>query len=69
MRAEQAFTKLSTGLSQLADSSETFESKTILGLLRSAPDLLPNIKNVQRMYEKPTAEKGTNQHFAPSFRF
>jgi hypothetical protein len=49
----QSFTVLSKGLSKLADASETFESKTILGLLRSAPDLLPHIKNVEMRFEKP----------------
>jgi DNA mismatch repair protein MSH6 len=43
-------------MSKLADTSESFKSKTILGLLRAAPDLLPNIKNVETMYKKP--EKG-----------
>ncbi|KAI0295767.1 muts domain V-domain-containing protein [Russula brevipes] len=38
---------------QVADASETFESKTILGLLRSAPDLLPHVKNVELRFEKP----------------
>lgn len=48
---------MSKGLSKLADASETFESKTILGLLRSAPDLLPHVKDVESRFEKP--EKGT----------
>jgi DNA mismatch repair protein MSH6 len=48
---------LSSGLSKLADASETFKSKTILGLLRSAPDLLPHVKDVESRFEKP--EKGT----------
>ena len=52
----QSFAALSRGLSKLADASETFESKTILGLLRSAPELLPHIKNVESRFEKP--EKG-----------
>lgn len=47
---------LSKGLSKLSDASEAFESKTILGLLRSAPDLLPHVKNVEMRFEKP--EKG-----------
>jgi len=51
----QSFSVLSKGLSKLADASETFESKTILGLLRSAPDLLPHVKNVEMRFEK--AEK------------
>lgn len=49
----QAFKSLSTGLSELADVSETFQSKTILGLLRSAPDLIPHIKHVRSMFKKP----------------
>jgi DNA mismatch repair protein MSH6 len=49
----QAFKKLSKGLDSLADTSESFESKTVLGLLRSAPDLLPGIKNVKSMYQNP----------------
>ena len=53
----QFFAVLSKGLSKLADASETFESKTILGLLRSAPELLPHIKNVESRFERP--EKGT----------
>ncbi|EPS94078.1 hypothetical protein FOMPIDRAFT_1170017 [Fomitopsis schrenkii] len=48
-----AFKSLSMGLSELADVSETFQSKTILGLLRSAPDLLPHIKHVRSMFKKP----------------
>ncbi|KAG6810732.1 hypothetical protein H0H92_010562 [Tricholoma furcatifolium] len=52
-----AFKKLSIGLSRLADTSESFKSKTIFGLLRSAPDLLPNIKNVEALYVKPSSEK------------
>ncbi|KAJ6618260.1 muts domain V-domain-containing protein [Mycena sp. CBHHK59/15] len=56
-----AFKKLSHGLSQLADISESFESKTILGLLRSAPDLTQNIKKVQLMYEKPVSEKDADE--------
>ncbi|KAG6841043.1 hypothetical protein C0991_002351 [Blastosporella zonata] len=52
-----AFRKLSIGLSQLGDTSESFNSKTIFGLLRSAPDLLPNIKNIESLYVKPLSEK------------
>ncbi|KAG5654432.1 hypothetical protein H0H81_002621 [Sphagnurus paluster] len=56
-----AFKKLSRGISQLADISESFKSKAIFGLLRSAPDLLPNIKNVENMYVKPTSEKDVDE--------
>ncbi|TCD63485.1 DNA mismatch repair protein msh6, partial [Steccherinum ochraceum] len=47
-----AFGKLSKGLGELADKSEEFKSKTILGLLRAAPDLRPNIKHVKSMFKK-----------------
>lgn len=56
-----AFKKLSRGLSKLADQSESFKSNTILGLLRSAPDLLLNIKNVEDMYVKPTSDKDADE--------
>ncbi|KAF8889581.1 DNA mismatch repair protein msh6 [Infundibulicybe gibba] len=52
-----AFRKLSVGLAKLADESESFESKTVHGLLRGAPDLLPNIKNVENMFNKPSSDK------------
>ncbi len=54
---QQSFKGLSKGLSKLADASETFGSKTIFGLLRSAPDLLPHVKDVESRFERP--EKGT----------
>lgn len=50
-------------MNQLADTSESFESKTIFKLLRTAPDLLPHIKNVEAMYAKPE-EKGTWSWFS-----
>ncbi|KAG0706949.1 hypothetical protein DFH29DRAFT_899290 [Suillus ampliporus] len=53
-----AFKKLSRGLAKLADSSESFDSKTILGLLRSAPDLTPNLKNVESRF---TLDKETDE--------
>ncbi|KAJ7470392.1 muts domain V-domain-containing protein [Mycena latifolia] len=56
-----AFKKLSHGLSRLADTAESFESKTIFGLLRSAPDVIQNIKKVQLMYEKPESEKDASE--------
>lgn len=62
-RDTQAFKKLSHGLSGLADTAESFESKTIFGLLRSAPDVIQNIKKVQLMYEKPDSEKGCRRLF------
>ncbi|KDQ58666.1 hypothetical protein JAAARDRAFT_193200 [Jaapia argillacea MUCL 33604] len=48
-----AFKKLSKGISKLANATEAFESKNVLGLLRSAPDLLSHIEHVEMMFEKP----------------
>ncbi|KAF9010212.1 muts domain V-domain-containing protein [Cyathus striatus] len=59
LKVLSAFKKLNRGMNKLADASEGFESKTILGLLRNAPDLLPNIKNVESMYQSP--EKDTDE--------
>lgn len=53
----QAFTKLSRGMVRLADESESFESKTIFGLLRGAPDLFPNVKHIREMF-KPVDGEG-----------
>lgn len=47
----QAFEKLSKGMAKLADESESFKGRTIFGLLRGAPDLVPHIRNVQSMYQ------------------
>ncbi|KAG5338497.1 hypothetical protein C0989_007269 [Termitomyces sp. Mn162] len=58
-----SFKKLSIGLSRLADTSESFNSKTIFGLLRSAPDLLPHIKNIESLYVKPSSDKGILRFF------
>ncbi|KZT01205.1 DNA mismatch repair protein Msh6 [Laetiporus sulphureus 93-53] len=51
-----AFKRLSTGLSELSSTSESFESKTVLGLLRSAPNLLPNLKHIRSMFKEPDSE-------------
>ncbi|KAF9233196.1 muts domain V-domain-containing protein [Melanogaster broomeanus] len=53
-----AFKKLNEGLAGLAENSESFESKTILGLLRSAPDLTPHLRNVKSRF---TIDKETDQ--------
>ncbi|TFK38050.1 DNA mismatch repair protein msh6 [Crucibulum laeve] len=55
-----AFKKLSRGMNKLADASEGFESKSILGLLRGSPDLLPHVKHVEDMYQ-PISEKDTDE--------
>ncbi|KAI0792522.1 DNA mismatch repair protein Msh6 [Abortiporus biennis] len=53
LKVLDAFRKLNKGLEDLANKAESFESKTVFGLLRSAPNLKPNIKNVRSMFKKP----------------
>ncbi|KAH8113753.1 DNA mismatch repair protein Msh6 [Phellopilus nigrolimitatus] len=48
-----SFRKLSKGLETLSEIADTFNSKEVLGLLRSAPNLEPNIMNVEDMFIKP----------------
>lgn len=55
----QSFKKLNKGLKALEKSAGGFKSKNIPGLLRSAPDLIPNIKNVQDMFVQAEKEKGS----------
>jgi DNA mismatch repair protein MSH6 len=55
----QSFGKLSKGLKTLEKSAGGFKSKNIPGLLRSAPDLMPNIKHVQGMFVRAEKEKGS----------
>ncbi|KAI1786071.1 DNA mismatch repair protein Msh6 [Ganoderma leucocontextum] len=50
-----AFKNLSKGLIELADTADSFSSRTITGLLRSAPDLTPNLKHVKSMFQTPEA--------------
>ncbi|KAF5351396.1 hypothetical protein D9757_012623 [Collybiopsis confluens] len=52
-----SFKKLSRGVADLADASESFKSKTIFRLLRSVPDLIQNVNNVENMFEKPLSDK------------
>lgn len=49
--AWQSFKKLSKGLGAMANTAESFKSKSIPGLLRSAPDLLPHLKHVKSMFK------------------
>ncbi|KAF9528358.1 muts domain V-domain-containing protein [Crepidotus variabilis] len=53
----KAFRKLNKGLIKLADEAESFKSNTIFGLLRGAPDLSPNVNNVESMFQPSTEEK------------
>lgn len=53
----QAFKNLSKGLSELADTADSFASKTIPGLLRTAPNLTQNLKHVKAMFQTPEDSK------------
>ncbi|OCH88410.1 DNA mismatch repair protein Msh6 [Obba rivulosa] len=53
LKVLSSFKTLSNGLSQLADTAASFNSQTISGLLRSAPNLLPNLKHVKAMFKTP----------------
>jgi len=53
----QAFKRLHDGLASLAENSESFGSKTILGLLRSAPNLTSHLKGIKSRF---TVDKGGN---------
>ena len=55
----QSFEKLSKGLKALEKSAGGFKSTNIPGLLRTAPDLIPNIKHVQDMFVRAEKEKGS----------
>ncbi|THH03935.1 hypothetical protein EW145_g5888 [Phellinidium pouzarii] len=48
-----SFRKLTKGLDTLSEVADTFNSKQVSGLLRSSPDLGPNIKNIEDMFTKP----------------
>ncbi|KAF8652371.1 hypothetical protein AX16_004399 [Volvariella volvacea WC 439] len=52
-----SFKRLSRGLSKLGDESEGFDSKTTFVLLRGAPDLVENVKHLEKMFKKPSSEK------------
>lgn len=41
---------------RFADTATSFSSSNVAGLLRSAPDLMPHIKNIESMYS--TSETG-----------
>ncbi|KAG8907125.1 DNA mismatch repair protein msh6 [Tulasnella sp. 403] len=53
LKVLRAFEHLSKGLKSLEHEAENFESKSIPGLLRSAPDLLPYVKNTRELFEEP----------------
>ncbi|KAI9069848.1 DNA mismatch repair protein Msh6 [Trametes sanguinea] len=54
-----AFKNLSKGLAALAETADSFASKSIPGLLRSAPDLSPNLKHIRAMFKPP--EQGSDE--------
>ncbi|KAI0761142.1 DNA mismatch repair protein Msh6 [Irpex lacteus] len=51
LKVLESFKKLSKGLAAMANTAESFKSKSIPGLLRSAPDLLPHLKHVKSMFK------------------
>ncbi|GJE94869.1 MutS family DNA mismatch repair protein [Phanerochaete sordida] len=51
LKVLDSFKTLSKGLSTLANTAEGFDSKTIAGLLRGAPDLSPHVKNVRALFD------------------
>ncbi|KAG8888505.1 DNA mismatch repair protein msh6 [Tulasnella sp. 332] len=53
LKVLQAFRKLSAGFKALEGKVEEFESKSISGLLRAAPDLNPYIKNLEKSFVPP----------------
>ncbi|KAH9917640.1 DNA mismatch repair protein Msh6 [Epithele typhae] len=53
LKVLSSFKSLSKGLAQLAETADEFKSKTITGLLRSAPDLSPNLKHIKAMFQTP----------------
>ncbi|KAI0764567.1 DNA mismatch repair protein Msh6 [Trametes elegans] len=59
-----AFRSLSNGLSTLAETADSFASRSIPGLLRSAPDLSPNLKHIKAMFEPP--EDGERDELVPA---
>ncbi|EKM76737.1 hypothetical protein AGABI1DRAFT_78171 [Agaricus bisporus var. burnettii JB137-S8] len=60
-----SFRKLSRGLNKLADESEDFKSKTILGLLRGAPDLIPHVKHIEEMFQRPDPSGKASDELLP----
>ncbi|KAF4618937.1 hypothetical protein D9613_010131 [Agrocybe pediades] len=60
LKVLKAFDRLNKGIAKLADESESFKSKTVLGLLRGAPDILPHIRNIQSMF-KPTEDEKVDE--------
>lgn len=53
-----AFKRLHDGFASLAENSESFGSKTILGLLRSAPDLTSHLRDIKSRF---TVDKDTDE--------
>ncbi|CAE6424470.1 unnamed protein product [Rhizoctonia solani] len=50
LKVLSAFEDLSKGLANLAEMSEDFDNKSVLGLLRQAPDLKKNVKRVKSFF-------------------
>ncbi|TFK72470.1 DNA mismatch repair protein Msh6 [Pluteus cervinus] len=56
LKVIKAFESINEGFKKLTDESEKFESKTILGLLRGAPDIVGSLKHVRQLF-KPVSSK------------
>jgi len=52
-------------LTKLADESASFKSKTIMGLLRGAPDLISHVKQIEDMFQRPNG--GEKSRSCPSY--
>ncbi|KAF9449836.1 DNA mismatch repair protein msh6 [Macrolepiota fuliginosa MF-IS2] len=65
LKVLSSFRKLSRGLNKLADESESFKSKTILGLLRGAPDLVSHVKHVEDLFQKPNVGDKVTDELLP----
>ncbi|KAF8583279.1 DNA mismatch repair protein Msh6 [Ramaria rubella] len=53
LKVLECFKRLSDGLAALAETADSLESKSIPGLLRTAPDLTAYLENVESMFEMP----------------
>jgi DNA mismatch repair protein MSH6 len=60
LKFPQSFRKLNKGMMKLIDEAESFASRTISGLLSGAPDLSPNINNVESMFQSTAGESTWN---------
>ena len=60
----QGFVTIQSSIETLFSTAQSFDSQTVVGLLRSAPDLSPNIDHINSLY---TIEHGMSSIFDVSF--